>query len=123
MLAAPHDLTEAGWRRVNDVQDGYWDGQRWTQLRYLPGVVQTPATWIGVVMVLTAAAIAMWGGTLAAMLFAGYLLPSGIAVFRPPDWWKFNAGAVSLVGILAGWTVIGWVAALIMAVMKDRPPA
>lgn len=36
---------------------------------------------------------------------------------------KRNSGSIFLLNLLAGWTVIGWVAALIWAVSKDAPPA
>ena len=36
---------------------------------------------------------------------------------------KRNAGAIFLLNLLAGWTVIGWVAALIWAVTNDAQPS
>lgn len=36
---------------------------------------------------------------------------------------KRNSGSIFLLNLLAGWTVIGWIAALIWAASKDSPPA
>jgi hypothetical protein len=40
-----------------------------------------------------------------------YMLPWAVAVTRH----KENHGAIALVNLLTGWTVIGWIAALVMA--------
>lgn len=40
-----------------------------------------------------------------------YFLPATIAVFRDHN----NAGAISVLNLLAGWTVIGWIAAMVWA--------
>ena len=122
-LNPPPDPAVVGWRRISGVQEGHWDGGQWTAARYLPGVQQPPEQWIGYALVAVfILAPAVFISPMAAILPGLYMLPAIYACLRSADWWKFNAGAVSLVGILTGWTVIGWVAALIMAVMKDRPP-
>lgn len=46
-----------------------------------------------------------------AVLTLGYMLPWAIAATRG----KSNAGAVGLLNLLLGWTVIGWIIALVMA--------
>lgn len=63
-------------------------------------------------------AIAIAGGI--ALLSAGlYLLPVLIgAIRRVPD-----IGSVAVVNILLGWTLVGWAAALAMALRSARPPA
>lgn len=48
---------------------------------------------------------------LLAILTIGYMLPWAIAATRG----KSNAGAIGWVNLLLGWTLIGWVVALIMA--------
>jgi hypothetical protein len=55
-----------------------------------------------------------------ALLSAGlYLLPGLIAWIRKaPD-----LGSVAVVNVLLGWTLIGWAAALAMALRSPRPPA
>ncbi len=44
-----------------------------------------------------------------------YLLPSALALARQHR----NRGAVVALNVLAGWTIIGWVIALVWAVYKD----
>jgi hypothetical protein len=56
-------------------------------------VVQAPLAWV------------------VAILTLGYMLPWAIAATRG----KSNAAAIGLVNLLAGWTVIGWIVALVMA--------
>lgn len=46
-----------------------------------------------------------------AVITFGYLLPWAIGATRG----KSNAGAVGLVNFFAGWTVVGWIVALVMA--------
>lgn len=46
-----------------------------------------------------------------AVVTLGYMLPWMIAAMRG----KSNAGAVGLLNFLLGWTVIGWVIALVMS--------
>jgi hypothetical protein len=44
-----------------------------------------------------------------------YLLPSALAVARSHR----NLGAVVALNMFAGWTVVGWLIALVWAVYKD----
>lgn len=46
-----------------------------------------------------------------ALLTVGYMLPWAIAATRG----KSNALAIGLLNFLLGWTIIGWIAALVMA--------
>ena len=46
-----------------------------------------------------------------AFLTLGYMLPWAIAATRG----KSNAGAIGWINLLIGWTVIGWIVALVMA--------
>ena len=55
---------------------------------------------------------------LIAVLTAGYMIPWAIAVQRS----KSNTGKVLLVNLLLGWTLIGWVWALVMS-LGDEPSA
>ena len=48
---------------------------------------------------------------LIAIFTAGYMLPWAIAATRG----KSNAGVIGVVNLLLGWTVVGWVIALVMA--------
>jgi hypothetical protein len=46
-----------------------------------------------------------------AVLTVGYLLPWAVAATRG----KSNAGAIGWINLLLGWTLIGWIIALVMA--------
>lgn len=48
-------------------------------------------------------------------LFLGYFAPSLVALFGK----RKNVNAITLVNLFFGWTVIGWIVALIWAVKKD----
>ena len=52
-----------------------------------------------------------------AILTGGYLLPWAIAVLRDLR----SHVSVLLVNLLLGWTIIGWVVALVMSLRKLRP--
>ena len=89
----------------------YWDGAAWTDHQApappAPPVLvsdqRTSGTGVVVSWVLT-------------VLTAGYFLPWAIAETRG----KSNSGSVGLVNFLLGWTIIGWVVALIMACGPHR---
>lgn len=51
---------------------------------------------------------------LVVLFFAGYFLPSLIAMLRNHK----NKSAILLLNTLLGWTVLGWVGSLVWAVMK-----
>ncbi|HVE24372.1 MAG TPA: superinfection immunity protein [Sporichthya sp.] len=46
-----------------------------------------------------------------AVCTVGYLLPWAVAATRG----KSNSGAIGLLNLLLGWTLIGWIVALVMA--------
>ena len=52
---------------------------------------------------------------LVAILTAGYMLPWAIAAVRDVRHWS-----VFWVNLLLGWTIIGWVVALVMALRRQR---
>jgi hypothetical protein len=52
---------------------------------------------------------------IATVLTFGYMLPWAIAATRR----KSNSAAIGLLNFLLGWSVIGWVAALVMACSAD----
>lgn len=52
-----------------------------------------------------------------AVITAGYMLPWAVAASRG----KSNSTAIGLVNFFAGWTVLGWIAALIMACGAHQP--
>lgn len=45
------------------------------------------------------------------ILTAGYMLPWAIAATRG----KSNSGAIGWINLLVGWTLVGWIIALVMA--------
>ncbi|HEY1489271.1 MAG TPA: superinfection immunity protein, partial [Micromonosporaceae bacterium] len=49
-----------------------------------------------------------------ALLTLGYLLPWAIATVRRRD----DAGTIGMINLLAGWTVVGWVVSLGMALRR-----
>ena len=51
-----------------------------------------------------------------AVLTIGYFLPWAIAATRQ----RSNTLAIALLNFLVGWTLIGWIAALIMSVQSER---
>jgi hypothetical protein len=61
----------------------------------------------------TGAIVAAW---VLAAITLGYLVPYAVAVSRG----KSNSGAIFVVNLFAGWTVIGWIVALVMAAQAHR---
>lgn len=53
------------------------------------------------------------------LLAALYFIPSFVAGFRS----HHNAGAIVALNVLLGWTLIGWVAALVWALTAVNKPA
>lgn len=108
--AGPAATTPAGWYPLNGEQR-YWDGFRWTEHR-APAPVYRPAYYAPVIVTdarTNGAEVAIaW---IVTVLSIGYMLPWAIAASRG----KSNSWAVGLVNFLLGWTLIGWVAALVMA--------
>jgi hypothetical protein len=51
-----------------------------------------------------------------AILTLGYMLPWAIAAQRD----KSNTGAIGILTLLLGWSLIGWVIALVMACQAER---
>jgi hypothetical protein len=51
------------------------------------------------------------------LFLGGYFVPSIVALVKK----KRNTGAIVLVNVLLGWTVIGWIVALVWAVTNDVP--
>jgi len=109
---APTVTTPAGWYPLNGEQR-YWDGQKWTEHR-APAAVPAyrPAFQAPVIMTdarTNGAEVAIaW---ILTVLTLGYMLPWAIAATRG----KSNSWAVGLVNFLLGWTVVGWIVALVMA--------
>ena len=59
------------------------------------------------------AAVIAW---IITVLTLGYMLPWAIAATRR----KSNSGAIGVLNLLLGWSIIGWVVALVMACGTDR---
>ena len=63
------------------------------------------------------------GGTLAVLLFSAcigflYFLPAFVAARAN----KRNFGAIVVLNLFLGWTFVGWVVALVWALVEDRFP-
>ena len=61
-----------------------------------------------------------WGATkivsiIVAILTAGYMAPWAVATVRDVPHWS-----VFWINLLLGWTIIGWIIALIMALRRQR---
>src|SRR5580698_7981581 len=52
------------------------------------------------------------------VLIFPYLLPTIIAIVRR----KLNAGGIFVLNLLLGWTLIGWIGALVWALSSDAQP-
>ncbi len=118
-MAGPSEpTTPAGWYPLNG-ELGYWDGWAWTEHRQpLPQQPQfaaqpsyAPAPYLGVVTDARTNGVEVALAWILTVLTVGYLLPWAIAATRG----KSNSLAVGLVNFLLGWTVIGWIVALVMA--------
>lgn len=53
-------------------------------------------------------------------------LAIGVFLYFLPSWFanrrhKRNATAIGVLNLLAGWTIIGWIAALVWALTEDAP--
>jgi hypothetical protein len=104
-----------GWYPV-DGGLRWWDGSQWTE-HAQPGAPDAGAPGRGVV--LTDARVNAAEVTIAwvvAVLTGFYMLPWAIAATRG----KSNSGTIALVNFLLGWTVVGWVVALVMACTAHR---
>jgi len=107
---ATPNAAPAGWYPSNDGREQrYWDGATWTehvapfvQRPQPPHLVTDQRDYGSAVNVLA------W---ICAVLTMLYMLPWAVAISRG----KSNALAVGLVNLLLGWTLIGWIAALVMA--------
>ena len=105
-------VTPAGWypEPGGSASLRYWDGTAWTNhlapaapAHHAPQVVMVSDQRVSGAVIVVA-----W---IVAVLSAGYMLPWAIAATRG----KANGGAVFVVNLFLGWTLIGWVVALVMA--------
>ena len=59
------------------------------------------------------------GGLIALIIVAGmYFLPTIIAFNRN----RHNKGAIFVLNLFLGWTVLGWVVSMVWAVSSSQPP-
>jgi hypothetical protein len=58
----------------------------------------------------------MFRGFVMLILLVPYFLPTIIAILRK----KTNVAAILLINFLLGWTVVGWIIALVWAVSTER---
>jgi hypothetical protein len=119
----PVTTTAPGW--YQDPQgrfpQRYWDGTRWTEhvvdTHQNQAVDTTAAPAAHFHQHVMLAQPKRYGGGLiafgwiACFLTLGYMLPWAIALTRQSD----KAAGTGLVNLFLGWTVIGWIAAFIMA--------
>lgn len=116
----PVPVTPAGWYPLNG-ELRYWDGAHWTEHRASAPAPLPPAppqvvhhhyapapTFVTDARVSALALVVAWA---IAIVTLGYMLPWAVAATRG----KSNSGAIALVNVLVGWSVVGWVVALVMA--------
>jgi hypothetical protein len=114
----------AGWYPLNG-ELRYWDGVHWTEHR-ASAPPPAPATVVHhyhhatAPVVLTDAqpngALTVIAWVIAVVTF-GYMLPWAIAATRG----KSNSGAIAVLNLLLGWSLVGWVVALVMACAAHHP--
>lgn len=125
----PNSNPPAGWYPDSEARgyERWWDGRMWTDARrpmqqQVAPVYQQPSQ----PAYQQPSSVIAGGGSgtdqrtsgveitfawVLTVLTLGYLLPWAIAASRG----KSNSLAVALVNLFAGWTIIGWIAALVMA--------
>jgi hypothetical protein len=103
-----------GWYADPDApgQVRYWDGSAWTAHRALEPP-SAPALVVSDQRTSSVGVVVAW---LLTLVTAGYFLPWAITETRG----KSNSVAIGLINLLLGWTIIGWVVALIMACGPHR---
>lgn len=111
LAASPAVTAPPGWYLLNGEQR-YWDGLIWTESRAPAGFpAYQPYFHAPVVLKAPKNGAVVATAWTCAFLTAGYMLPWAIAVTRG----KSDSGKVGLVNFLLGWTIIGWVVALVRA--------
>ena len=102
--AQPKQLP-AGWypNPSNPSQLAYWTGTEWDASAIRS---TNPGTDSATVLI-------AW---LTALVTLGYMLPWAIAAHRGMP----NQGAIGLINLLTGWTIVGWFAALVMACVQRK---
>lgn len=110
---------QAGWYSAHDgPYERWWDGRAWTaatrpspiRQAVLPPVVYTDRR------DKSGEAVVAWVVT---VLTLGYMLPWAVAATRG----KSNSGAIAVLNLFVGWTVIGWIASLVMACSAHQTAA
>lgn len=106
-----------------------WSGTEWVALDPQPAppaaVAQAPAPVVAppprtvVVSDRKGKPIQLIVAWVVAVLTIGYMLPWAIAATRG----KSNSGAIGLINLLLGWTLIGWIVALVMACSSHQAVA
>lgn len=81
----------------------FWDGWQWTTLTDPPPGTVTTVTRNSTALVLF--------GWVVAILSLGYMLPWAVALTRSSP----KTVSAGLVNLLLGWTIIGWIVALVLA--------
>jgi hypothetical protein len=108
-----------GWYQAGDGLR-WWDGRQWTEhVQPAPSNAPLYGGSPGRPVVVTDARVSVAEVTIAwivAVLSGFYMLPWAIAATRG----KSNSATIGLVNLLLGWTVVGWVVALVMACTPHR---
>jgi hypothetical protein len=106
----------AGWYPL-EGEMRYWDGLQWTEHRQAQPSYASPYLGVTTDARTNGAEIAFaWVFTICTL---GYFLPWAVAATRG----KSNSLAIGLLNFLLGWTVLGWLAALVMACLAHQVTA
>lgn len=99
-------------------QNGWmWNGTEWVpdpaRVGIAPHTQQPRSNALVDATTYTIFMVLAWG---LALLSFGYMLPWAVAVTRRMP----NHGAIALLNLLLGWTIVGWIIALVMACSQRR---
>ena len=102
-----------GWYPLQGEQR-YWDGLQWTEHRQVRPYHAGP--YVGPITDARTNGAEVAFAWVFTVFTLGYFLPWAIAATRG----KSNSLLIGLINFLVGWTVIGWVAALVMACLAHQ---
>jgi len=110
------EYTPAGWYPL-EGEMRYWDGWQWTQHYQERSPHLSP--YLGVATDARTNGVEVAFAWVLTIVTLGYFLPWAVAATRG----KSNSLAIGLLNFLLGWTLIGWVVALVLACLAHQVTA